>query len=173
MTRLVTPIRLRAHLGNSTRKVSWLELFFDLIFVAAVAQVAEPLREHYSLSGVLRFATLFALIWWAWTGYAVFATRFDADDGVQRLLSTFDDYFSWFVTLLPLVTGMALLERPYNPAPVVVPELPASPTMLALHLLSLEVLLVWLPFGKLAHAALFAFSRWRTGADFTRKGAAP
>ena len=87
MTRLVTPLRLRAHLGDSARKVSWLELFFDLIFVAAVAQVAEPLREDYSLSGVLRFATLFALIWWAWTGYTVFATRFDADDGIQRLLT--------------------------------------------------------------------------------------
>ena len=53
----------------------------------AVAQVAEPLREHYSLSGVVRFGTLFALIWWAWTGYAVFATRFDADDGIQRVLT--------------------------------------------------------------------------------------
>jgi low temperature requirement protein LtrA len=87
MTRLVAPLKLRAHLGETARKVSWLELFFDLIFVAAVAQVAEPLHEHYSLSGVLRFATLFALIWWAWTGYTVFATRFDADDGVQRLLT--------------------------------------------------------------------------------------
>lgn len=87
MTRLIAPLRLRAHLGESAGKVSWLELFFDLIFVAAVAQVAEPLHEHYSLSGVLRFATLFALIWWAWTGYTVFATRFNADDGIQRLLT--------------------------------------------------------------------------------------
>jgi low temperature requirement protein LtrA len=87
MTRLIAPLRLRAHLGDAARKVSWLELFFDLIFVAAVAQVAEPLREHYSVAGVVRFATLFALIWWAWTGYTVFATRFDADDGVQRLLT--------------------------------------------------------------------------------------
>lgn len=87
MTRLIAPLQLRAHLGDTARKVSWLELFFDLIFVAAVAQVAEPLHEHYSLSGVVRFATLFALIWWAWTGYTVFATRFDADDGVQRLLT--------------------------------------------------------------------------------------
>ena len=86
MTRLIAPLRLRAHLGDTARKVSWLELFFDLIF-AAVAQVAEPLHEHYSLSGVVRFATLFALIWWAWTGYTVFATRFDADDGIQRLLT--------------------------------------------------------------------------------------
>ncbi len=82
------------------------------------------------------------------------------NDGVLRLLSNFDDYFSWFVTMLPLVTGMALLPAPADPGP------------LAIHLLSLELLLVWLPFGKLAHAALVFFSRYRTGADFTRKGAA-
>ena len=93
-------------------------------------------------------------------------------DPVQRLLSNFDDYFSWAVTLLPLLTGMALIERPYYPPPAVAPELPTTPALLGLHLLSLELLLVWLPFGKLAHAALFVVSRWRTGSDFTRKGAA-
>ena len=81
-------------------------------------------------------------------------------DGVLRLLSNFDDYFSWAVTMLPLFTGMALLPMPAQPVP------------LAIHLLSLELLLVWLPFGKLAHAALVFVSRWRTGADFARKGAA-
>lgn len=93
-------------------------------------------------------------------------------DGVQRLLSNFDDYFSWTVTMLPLVTGMALIDRPYYPAPAVAPGLPGAPVLVALHLLSLEMLLVWLPFGKLAHAVLAFVSRWRTGADFTRKGAA-
>ena len=91
---------------------------------------------------------------------------------VLKFLSNFDDYFSWLVVMLPLVTGMALIERPYYPAPVVAPELPTMPALLAMHLMSLELLLAWLPFGKLAHAVLFAFSRWRTGADFTRKGAA-
>ena len=86
MTRLFAPIQLRAHLGEAAHRVTWLELFFDLIFVAAVAQVAEPLHDDYSVAGVFRFATLFALIWWAWTGYTVFATRFHADDGMQRLL---------------------------------------------------------------------------------------
>ena len=81
-------------------------------------------------------------------------------DPVLRLLSGFDDYFSWAVTMAPVATGMALLP------------LPAAPVPLALHLLSLELLLVWLPFGKLAHAALVFVSRWRTGADFARKGAA-
>jgi len=81
-------------------------------------------------------------------------------DPVLRLLSGFDDYFSWFVTMLPLITGMALLPGP------------AQPVHVAIHLLSLELLLIWLPFGKLAHAALVFVSRWRTGADFRRKGAA-
>jgi hypothetical protein len=110
------------------------------------------------------------------TGLAIIglfvALMYRLTDGVQRLLSNFDDYASWAVTLLTLVTGMALLERAYYPAPVAAPDLATSPTLLALHLLSLELMLVWLPFGKLAHAALFAFSRWRTGVDFARKGAA-
>src|SRR6266496_54552 len=48
MCRLITPLRVRST-GEAGRKVTWLELFFDLIFVAAVAQVAEPLREQYAL----------------------------------------------------------------------------------------------------------------------------
>jgi low temperature requirement protein LtrA len=67
--------------------VTWLELFSDLIFVAAVAQVGEPLREHYAVAEVGRFTVLFVLIWWAWTGSSVFATRFDTDDVVQRGLT--------------------------------------------------------------------------------------
>ena len=35
----------------------------------------------------MRFAPLFALIWWAWTGHTVFSTRFDPDDVVQRGLT--------------------------------------------------------------------------------------
>lgn len=85
--RFVAPLRLRSRSADAGRKVTWLELFFDLIFVAAVSQVAEPLREHYSVVGVIRFAPLFVLIWWAWTGHAVFSTRFDTDDGIQRGLT--------------------------------------------------------------------------------------
>jgi low temperature requirement protein LtrA len=85
MKPLVVSPRLRS--GEAGRKVTWLELFFDLAFVAAVAQVAEPLHEHYSVAGLVRFTPLFILIWWAWTGHAVFSTRFDSDDGVQRALT--------------------------------------------------------------------------------------
>ena len=81
---------------------------------------------------------------------------------VLRLLSNFDDYFSWFVTTAPVVSGLmavAHLGARYE-------------TLLALHILSVELLFVWFPFGKLMHAILFAVSRGTSGALLTRKGAA-
>jgi low temperature requirement protein LtrA len=81
-------VRLRsASAPHAARRVSWLELFFDLIFVAAVAQVAEPLHHHYSAGELQRLTPLFALIWWAWTGHAWFATRFETADTMQRVLT--------------------------------------------------------------------------------------
>ncbi len=87
MKRLMAPLRLRSTGGDGHRKVTWLELFFDLIFVAAVSQVAEPLRGDFTLAGLVRFAPLFGLIWWAWAGHTSFSTHFDTDDIVQRLLT--------------------------------------------------------------------------------------
>jgi nitrate reductase gamma subunit len=80
-------------------------------------------------------------------------------DPVRRLLSGFDDYFSWAVVLLPLATGMVAIQQ-------------SDPLPLAIHLLSVELLFVWLPFGKLAHAFLVFASRGVTGAALARKGAA-
>jgi nitrate reductase gamma subunit len=89
---------------------------------------------------------------------------------VLRLISDYDDYLSWALTMLPMVTGMALLALPVGAA---YPATPERPVALALHLLSLELLLAWLPFGKLSHAFLVFASRGATGAAFARKGAAP
>jgi hypothetical protein len=49
---------------------------------------------------------------------------------------------------------------------------PLYPTPVAVHLLSVELLLVWLPFSKLSHAFLVFASRAVTGGAFARKGAA-
>jgi nitrate reductase gamma subunit len=91
-------------------------------------------------------------------------------DPVRRLLSGFDDYFSWFVVFLPLATGMIAIHQSYPAGAVPAPAL--DPLPLAIHLLSVELLFVWLPFGKLAHAFLVFISRGVTGAAAARKGAA-
>jgi low temperature requirement protein LtrA len=68
------------------RRVTWLELFYDLVFVGAVAEVGAPLSTDYSLAGLLRYAFLFVLIWWGWSGHTLYCTRFDHDDLTNRLL---------------------------------------------------------------------------------------
>jgi low temperature requirement protein LtrA len=78
--------RLWARDLHGHRRVTWLELFFDLIFVAAVAQVGQPLTRDYTATGLVRHAFLFVLVWSAWSGHTAFVTRFDHDDPVSRIL---------------------------------------------------------------------------------------
>lgn len=92
------------------------------------------------------------------------------NDPVRRLLSGFDDYFSWIVVLLPLFTGMGTLDQSY--ASGAASAVPLNPMPVAIHLLSVELLFVWLPFGKLAHTFFVFASRGTTGAALARKGAA-
>jgi low temperature requirement protein LtrA len=68
------------------RHATWLELFFDLVFVVAIAQLADGLAEDPSVHGFLVFAGLFVAVWWAWVGYTFYADRFDTDDPPHRIL---------------------------------------------------------------------------------------
>jgi low temperature requirement protein LtrA len=68
------------------RHATWLELFFDLVFVVAIAQLADGLAEDPGIRGFLIFAGLFVAVWWAWVGYTFYADRFDTDDPPHRVL---------------------------------------------------------------------------------------
>jgi len=87
---------------------------------------------------------------------------------VLRTISNADDLITWTLTFLPLITGMAVLNEPSAAVLARGQVLYAAP--LAVHLLTLELLLVWFPFGKLMHAFLFAFSRGATGMRFNHRG---
>ena len=81
---------------------------------------------------------------------------------VKRYLSTFEDWFTWLVTFLPVLTGWMAVQHlllPYT-------------TMLALHILTVELLLVFLPFTKLFHAFTVFGSRWYIGKINGHKGVA-
>jgi len=47
-------------------RAHWMELFFDLIFVALVGQLAHGLHEHPTVPSLLLFVALFASVWWSW-----------------------------------------------------------------------------------------------------------
>jgi nitrate reductase gamma subunit len=80
---------------------------------------------------------------------------------VMRMLSNFDDYFSWFVTMLVMVSGLAATAHVGGP----------YETLLGVHILSVDLLLIWFPFGKLMHAFYIFPSRAINGALLARKGA--
>jgi low temperature requirement protein LtrA len=80
------PPRLRTLDDEDERHATWLELFFDLVFVVAVAQLADGLAADPSVHGFLVFAGLFVPVWWAWVGYTFYADRFDTDDPLHRIL---------------------------------------------------------------------------------------
>lgn len=89
-------------------------------------------------------------------------------DPVRRAISGPDDWISWTVTFLPVATGMAVAGEPS--AALLAREHVLYGGPLAVHLLSLELLLVWFPFGKLMHALLFAASRAVSGRRLAHRG---
>jgi low temperature requirement protein LtrA len=66
---------------------SWIELFFDLVFVVVISELSRTLATHLSWIGFLQFAALFVPCWWAWTIFTFHIDRYHTDDVVHRLLT--------------------------------------------------------------------------------------
>jgi len=71
---------------TSAQSVRPLELFFDLVFVFTITQVASVLSTLPTLLGLGRVAVLMILIWWMYGGYAWLTNALDLDRVVPRLL---------------------------------------------------------------------------------------
>jgi len=48
------------------RRVTFLELFYDLVYVVIIAELSHALAEHISLAGFGTFVFLSIIVWWAW-----------------------------------------------------------------------------------------------------------
>jgi low temperature requirement protein LtrA len=72
------------------RAATPLELFFDLVFVVAIAQAASGLHhavaELHAVDGLIGYLMVFFAIWWAWMAFTWFASAYDCDDVPYRLL---------------------------------------------------------------------------------------
>ncbi len=77
--------------GESHRPSTPLELLFDLVSVIAIAAAAAGLHhaiaDGHALDGVIKFSCAFFTIWWAWMNYTWFASAYDNDDTVFRILT--------------------------------------------------------------------------------------
>ncbi|WP_276248387.1 low temperature requirement protein A [Haladaptatus sp. YSMS36] len=75
----------RVYTTDKPRHATWLELFFDLVYVAAIAELGGLLHDDPSVSGFLGFAGLFFIVLYTWLGFTLYADQFDTDDLFHRL----------------------------------------------------------------------------------------
>lgn len=101
--------------GAGERHASWLELFFDLVFVFAVSQVARVLSSETDGWGFVKYVLLFLPTWWAWVGYTFYADRFETDEAVYRLM-----VFAGMLAVMGLSLSLGGSFTPTGDAPFIV-----------------------------------------------------
>jgi low temperature requirement protein LtrA len=85
--------------AEEERRTSYLELFFDLVFVFAITQVTALILHDLSAGGIARGALILGLVWWAWGGYAWMTNAIDTDPAGIRVLFLGCTLASFFVSL--------------------------------------------------------------------------
>jgi low temperature requirement protein LtrA len=75
-----------ATVAEEERKTSYLELFFDLVFVFAFTQVTALILEDPTAAGFARASLVLAMVWWAWSAYTWMTNAIDIENAVTRLL---------------------------------------------------------------------------------------
>lgn len=70
---------------ESERRSTWIELFFDLAFVALVAAISGNLAHQVGVATMAESGLLFASMWAVWRYSAIYADRFETDDVSYRL----------------------------------------------------------------------------------------
>ncbi|NIB40637.1 low temperature requirement protein A [Pseudomaricurvus alkylphenolicus] len=76
---------------HDSRHATWLELFFDLVFVAVIGVVTHDLAHthdgHIGTEQLLRFPLVFIPVWWIWMTHTLFSNRFDSDSRYDRMIT--------------------------------------------------------------------------------------
>jgi len=85
--------------GHSARRVGWLELFYDLIFVAAFIVLGNALSHHLTWVGFAVFSLTFSSLWLVWSGTTFLMNRYQQDDILHRIL---------ILTQMFLIGGLAI-----------------------------------------------------------------
>lgn len=132
-------------------------LFVVILFLAPHIQVAQSLlglswpslpTPVVDVFAVIALIALMALLWYRLTS------------PLMKYLTTAQDYLVWALTFIPLLSGYMAYHHlllPYT-------------WLLAIHIASVELLLVLFPFTKLTHAFTLFISRWYTGMMAGQKG---
>ena len=81
------PVLRRDEDEEREHKASWLELFFDLVFVATISELSHILVHEQTGTSVLKYLFLFVPVWWYWIGSTYYNERFATNDVSHRIFT--------------------------------------------------------------------------------------
>jgi low temperature requirement protein LtrA len=92
--------------GTEEQGATFVELFFDLVFVFAVTQVTAVLAQDLTASGVVRALIVFWLVWWAWTQYTWSLNEADTEHVSIRLITLVATGLAFFMAVtVPMISS--------------------------------------------------------------------
>jgi low temperature requirement protein LtrA len=92
--------------GTEEQGATFVELFFDLVFVFAVTQVTATLARDLTAAGLARALIVFWLVWWAWTQYTWSLNEADTEHVSIRLITLVATALAFLMAVtVPLITS--------------------------------------------------------------------
>ncbi len=134
-------------------------LLVVLLFAAPhVAFLSDRILAGFSWPALPRWGFIIAAEF-AFAGLIVLWVR-RFSNPVMRLISDWDDHIGSWLTFIVMLTGMFALQESHD-------------ILRAIHMLMVDIWLLYFPFSRLMHAFTFFLSRGHTGATYGRKGMIP
>ena len=82
---------------------------------------------------------------------------------VLKLITGLPEWLNWLLVFLPMVTGYMMTHHLFLP----------YETLFSLHMLAVDILLIWIPFSRISHFMFYFFARAFHGAEFGKRAVMP
>ncbi|MHA2090759.1 MAG: low temperature requirement protein A [Candidatus Kariarchaeaceae archaeon] len=92
-------MKSKSLLSPEGQSVTFVELFFDLVFVFAVTQIASLLHEDLDLTHVYQAIVIFWLIWWSWQQYTWTLNTIDTTNPLVELITLVATAIAFFMAI--------------------------------------------------------------------------
>ncbi len=84
-------------------------------------------------------------------------------DPVLKLITGTAEVLNWLFVFLPMLTGYVMMHHLLNPYEM----------MFSLHMIAVDVMLIWIPFSRISHFMFYFFSKTIHGAQFGKRAVTP
>ena len=96
------------------RKISWLELFYDLIFAVVFSRLTESLLEHQTLTGFINAILTFFWLIWGWGEFSDYFDNHGNDSIINILIINIDMILELFMGAVWIDLG--IFDKTHGPA---------------------------------------------------------